>query len=94
MKKTTLFLAALLFIAMGNAALAATTATNSTINYSVNAAPPAAVLNSFKLIFGNAPVKEWKLRSDGSWRAHFTFRGRAWEATFSVNGTLIKSEPK
>lgn len=94
MKKTMLFSAALLIIALTNTAGAATLAPNTTINFKVTAAPPAAVINSFNSLFGNAPVSQWKLRSDGTRRAHFTFKGRAWEATFSADGTLLKSEAK
>jgi hypothetical protein len=57
-----------------------------------NPAVPAAVLNAFKALFGNTPVCEWKLRSDGTWRAHFSNKGVDWEATFSADGTLVKSE--
>jgi hypothetical protein len=57
------------------------------------ATPPQAVLSAFVANFGNVAVREWKLRSDGTWRAHFTRNGVAWEATFTSNGTLVKSEP-
>lgn len=56
------------------------------------ATPPQAVLNAFVARFGNVPVQEWKLRSDGTWRAHFLRNGVAWEATFKADGTLVKSE--
>ena len=56
------------------------------------ATPPKAVLNAFVTKFGNVPVSEWKLRSDGTWRAHFMNKGIAWEATFKADGTLVKSE--
>lgn len=55
--------------------------------------PPQAVLNAFVAKFGNVPVQQWKLRSDGTWRAHFIRNGVAWEATFTASGTLVKSEP-
>jgi len=54
--------------------------------------PPQAVLTSFVAKFGNVPVRQWKLRSDGTWRAHFTKNGVPWEATFKADGTLVKSE--
>lgn len=57
------------------------------------ATPPQAVLTAFVARFGNVPVREWKLRSDGTWRAHFTRNGVAWEATFTASGVLVKSEP-
>ena len=56
------------------------------------ATPPQAVLTAFVAKFGNVPVQEWKLRSDGTWRAHFLRNGVAWEATFKADGTLVKSE--
>lgn len=59
---------------------------------SVKATPPAAVMNSFVSMFGNVPVRQWKLRSDGNWRAHFLRNGIAWEATFTPAGVLVKSE--
>jgi len=55
--------------------------------------PPAAVSAAFILKFGNVPVQQWKLRSDGTWRAHFLKNGVAWEATFTAAGVLVKSEP-
>lgn len=55
--------------------------------------PPQAVLNAFTAKFGSVKVDQWKLRSDGTWRAHFTNNGAAWEATFKADGTLVKSEP-
>lgn len=59
----------------------------------VKTTAPAAVLASFQSIFGNAPVRQWKLRKDGNWRAHFLKAGVAWEATFTPAGVLVKSEP-
>ncbi|MBL0357787.1 MAG: hypothetical protein IPP72_13280 [Chitinophagaceae bacterium] len=54
--------------------------------------PPAVVAAAFVTNFGNVPVRQWKLRSDGTWRAHFTRNGVAWEATYTAAGVLIKSE--
>jgi hypothetical protein len=53
---------------------------------------PQAIQKSLVANFGNVSVREWKSNSDGSWKAHFTFNGIAWEATFAADGTLIKSE--
>ena len=58
-----------------------------------NVTPPKAVLNAFVAKFGNVPVREWRLRSDGTYRAHFTNKGILWEASFKADGTLVKSEP-
>ena len=63
------------------------------ISSHIAVAVPDAVLQSFVAHFGNIPVKQWKLRSDGNWRAHFTLNGIRWEATFKPDGTLVKSEP-
>jgi hypothetical protein len=57
-----------------------------------NPAVPAAVTAAFKAAFGNVPVCEWKLRNEGTWKAHFFNKGVNWEATFMPDGTLIKSE--
>jgi hypothetical protein len=71
----------------------AKTTTRTTTNViSIKAAPPAAVLSSFVALFGNVAVRQWKLRSDGNWRAHFMNNGIPWEATFRPDGTLVKSE--
>jgi hypothetical protein len=58
-----------------------------------NPAAPSAVLTAFAAKFGNVPVREWRLRSNGDWRAHFTNNGVLWEATFTPAGVLVKSEP-
>jgi hypothetical protein len=62
-------------------------------NNNQNATVPQAVLQSFASHFGSVAVRQWKLRSDGNWRAHFTWTGVAWEATFTPAGILVKSEP-
>lgn len=66
---------------------------SSSTDRSVSAdAVPAGVKNSFIQLFGNISVREWKYRSDGTWRAHFLKNGVAWQATFDGNGALLKSE--
>jgi len=57
-----------------------------------NARPPQLVLNAFATNFGNVPVLQWKLITDGTWRAHFIKVGVRWEATYKADGTLVKSE--
>ncbi len=71
-----------------------TTSSSSSSNSTEDrvATPPQVVLNAFTANFGNVSVRQWKLRSDGTWRAHFTRNGVAWEATFTASGTLVKSE--
>lgn len=92
--KKVLVLAATMFAVVCSVSLnAATTALPAPVKETVKATPPAAVLNSFVSIFGNVPVRQWKLRSDGNWRAHFMNNGIAWEATFTPAGVLVKSEP-
>ncbi|GAB2820465.1 hypothetical protein [Ferruginibacter profundus] len=59
--------------------------------FSVQATPPAAVLQSFTALFGNVPVSQWKLRSGGEWRAHFLKNGIA-RSDFTSTGVLVKSE--
>jgi hypothetical protein len=94
MKKVLMFTAVTIFSAMFFVADAATVIKHSITSVSsVFAAPPPAVLTAFKRLFGNAAVQEWKLRSNGNWRAHFIRNGRAWEATFTSAGVLVKSEP-
>lgn len=92
MKKVSVIAAALLAIISMNPAAAASAPNTTPIKETMKAAPPAAVLNSFISIFGNVPVRQWKLRSNGDWRAHFMNNGIAWEATFRPDGTLVKSE--
>jgi hypothetical protein len=58
-----------------------------------NPAVPNAVTTAFKAKFGNIAVCEWKLRNEGTWKAHFFNKGVAWEATFNADGSLVKSEP-
>jgi hypothetical protein len=94
MKKT--FFVMALFVACGLTIVnAATVVSNASVTSvaSAFAAPPPAVLKSFTAFFGNARVFEWKQRSNGQWRAHFLRNGRAWEATFTSAGVLVKSEP-
>jgi hypothetical protein len=57
------------------------------------ATPPQAVTTAFTAGFGSVTVSEWKLRSDGTYTAHFTNNGVLWEATYKADGTLVKSEP-
>lgn len=93
--KKTFFILALFTATSFYVASAATVATKvSTVSAAkVNAAPPAAVLQSFATTFGNVAVRQWKLRSNNQWRAHFLRNGRPWEATFTSSGVLVKSEP-
>ncbi len=72
---------AMFFVANATPAINHSVASKTT---SVFATPTPAVLTAFKSLFGNAAVREWKLRSNGNWRAHFIRNGRAWEAILPV----------
>lgn len=53
---------------------------------------PQAVLDAFRQQFPTDNVYEWKLRNDGTWRAHIMRGAVKYEATFSPTGSLIKFE--
>lgn len=92
MKKVSLLATAFLAAAFSLTMQAAPVSAPVSSVMTVKATPPAAVLNAFASLFGNAPVRQWKLRSNGNWRAHFLNNGIPWEATFTPDGTLVKSE--
>ena len=58
----------------------------------LDAAVPQAVLDAFRQRFPNDNVYEWKLRNDGTWRAHIMRGAIKYEATFSATGAFIKFE--
>ena len=58
----------------------------------LDAAVPQVVLDAFRQQFSTDNVYEWKLRNDGTWKAHFMRGSIKYEATFSAAGTLIKFE--
>jgi hypothetical protein len=58
----------------------------------IDAPVPAVVLDAFRLRFPADNVYEWKLRNDGTWKAHFMRGTVKYEATYSATGTLIKFE--
>lgn len=58
----------------------------------IDAAVPQVVLDVFRQRFPSDNVYEWKLRNDGTWRAHFLRSGIKFEATFSATGVLLKFE--
>jgi len=52
----------------------------------------AAVLAAFNARYPDAARIQWKLLSDGNYKAEF-FRGAVkWQATFSPTGSLLKEE--
>ncbi len=89
-----LFLALIIAIVLTSCAKErATNATSSSSAEDRNATPPQAVATSFIAGYGNVVVSQWKLRSDGTYTAHFTNNGVLWEATYKADGSLVKSEP-
>jgi hypothetical protein len=53
---------------------------------------PQVVLTAFRSTHPNDNVYEWKLRNDGTWKAHFMRGTVKWEATYTAAGVLIKEE--
>lgn len=53
---------------------------------------PEVVLNAFRQRFPTDNVYEWKLRNDGTWKAHFMRGTDKYEATYNASGTLLKFE--
>lgn len=58
----------------------------------LDAPVPQLVLDAFRQQFALDNVYEWKLRSDGIWKAHFMRAAIKYEATFSATGGLLKFE--
>ncbi len=53
---------------------------------------PTAVLTAFRATHPNNIVYEWKLRNDGTWKAHYIRGIVKWEATYTAAGVLVKEE--
>ena len=53
---------------------------------------PQVVLDAFRQRFPTDNVYEWKLRNDGTWKAHFMRGSLKYEATYSAAGALLKFE--
>ena len=53
---------------------------------------PQAVLTAFRSTHPNDNVYEWKLRSDGNWKAHFMRGAVKWETTYTAAGVFVKEE--
>ena len=58
----------------------------------IEAPVPQIVLTAFRNTHTNDLVYEWKLRNDGTWKAHYLRGAVKWEATYSAAGVLIKEE--
>ncbi len=55
-------------------------------------AVPAAVMSVFNSRYPDASQTQWKLLSDGTYKAEF-FRGASkWQVIFKADGTIIKEE--
>ncbi len=53
---------------------------------------PQVILDAFRALYPTDNVYEWKLRNDGTWKAHIMRGAVKYEATFSATGTLLKFE--
>lgn len=53
---------------------------------------PQVVLDAFRQLYPGDVVYEWKLRNDGTWKAHIMRGAVKYEATFSASGSLLKFE--
>jgi hypothetical protein len=58
----------------------------------LDAPVPQVVLDAFRQNFATDNVYEWKLTSNGSWKAHIMRGSVKYEATFSAAGALLKFE--
>jgi hypothetical protein len=88
-----LFLTFIIAIVLTSCAKDRITIPDSSTTEDRSVTPPQAVSTAFTAKFGTVTVSEWKLRSDGTYTAHFTNNGVLWEATYKVDGTLVKSDP-
>ncbi len=58
----------------------------------ISAPVPQVVLDAFRATHPTSTVYEWKLRNDGTWKAHY-FKGTVkWEATYTAAGVFVKDE--
>lgn len=58
----------------------------------LDAPVPQVVLDGFRQNFPSDVVYEWKLRNDGTWKAHIMRSGVKYEATMSATGSVLKFE--
>lgn len=58
----------------------------------LDAPVPQVVLDAFRQRFPTDNVYEWKLRNDGTWKAHFMRGALKYEATYTAAGVLLKFE--
>lgn len=55
---------------------------------------PSAVLAAFNTRYPDATNVQWKLLSDGTYKAEFQRGTVKWQAIFTADGTLVKEEHK
>ena len=53
---------------------------------------PQVIMDAFRQLYPGDMVYEWKLRNDGTWKAHIMRGTVKYEATFSASGSLLKFE--
>jgi hypothetical protein len=53
---------------------------------------PQSVLTAFRSTHPTDIVYEWKLRNDGTWKAHYLRGTVKWEATYTAAAVLVKEE--
>lgn len=58
----------------------------------LDAPVPQVVLDAFRQNFPADTVYEWKLRNDGTWKAHIMRGSVKYEATLSAAGAVLKFE--
>lgn len=52
---------------------------------------PSAVLSAFNTHYPNATQVQWKLLSDGTYKAEFLIGNVKWQAIFTASGTWLKN---
>ena len=57
-----------------------------------NTPVPQVVLTAFRSTHPNDNVYKWKLRNDGTWKAHHNRSSVKWEATYTDAGISVKEE--
>ncbi|HEY6915980.1 MAG TPA: hypothetical protein VI413_14980 [Paludibacter sp.] len=53
---------------------------------------PSAVLSAFSTRYPSATQVQWKLLSDGTYKAEFFIGSVKWQAIFTASGTLVKEQ--
>jgi len=53
---------------------------------------PSSVLSAFNTRYPSATQVQWKLLSDGTYKAEFFVGSVKWQAIFTASGTLVKEQ--